>query len=337
MKLSFEQIKRITLGAVRVEEENGLISLYRFTKEQEEFYKTRWQDFYMKTFATAGIRLLFKTNSKNLSLTVVTEQGSSRTYFSVDVFCNGKPLGFIDNFSDVVLPQAYTKIQLPFGEFSKDFRLGDNVKTVCIYMPWSTKTSIKELKIDDGAFVEAIKPQKKLLAFGDSITQGYDALRSSNRYVAKLADKFELEEINKGIGGEYFFSELAKTKEPFVPDYITVAYGTNDWNRKEFNTFEENCRGFFENLCLNYPDAKIFAITPIWRKDMLEERVFGEFKKVNEYIRSVAKNLKNITVINGFDFVPKEESLFADMCLHPNDQGFEQYFSGLYDKIKSDI
>ena len=337
MKLDLNQIKEITLGTVRVEEENGLINLYRFTKEQEELYKRRWQDFYMKTFATAGIRLMFKTDSKKIALTVVTEQGSSRSYFSLDVFSDGIPVGYIDNFSDRVLPQVYTKEQFDFGEFSKEFQLGDGVKTVCMYMPWSTKTAIKELTIDDGAFLEAIKPHKKLLAFGDSITQGYDALRSSNRYVAKLADKFELEEINKGIGGEYFFSELAKTKEPFAPDYITVAYGSNDWNRKDFNTFEENCRGFFENLCLNYPDAKIFAITPIWRKDMHEERVFGEFKKVDEYIRSVAKDLKNIIVISGFDFVPKEESFFADMRLHPNDKGFEHYFNSLYDKIKSDI
>ena len=70
---------------------------------------------------------------------------------------------------------------------------------------------------------------------------------------------------------------------------------------------------------------------------MHEERVFGEFKKVDEYIRNVAKDFENITVISGFDFVPKEESLFADMRLHPNDNGFEHYFNSLYDKIKSDI
>ena len=35
MKLNLNQIKQITIGAVRVEEENGLVNLYRFTKEQE--------------------------------------------------------------------------------------------------------------------------------------------------------------------------------------------------------------------------------------------------------------------------------------------------------------
>ena len=337
MKLNFEQIKDITIGAVRVEEENGLINLYRFTKEQQELYKNRSQDFYMKTFASAGIRLLFKTNSKNLALTVVTEKGSSRTYFSVDVFCDGKPVGFIDNYSDIKIPQMYTKLQLPFGEFSKSFQLGEGEKTVCIYLPWSAKTAIKELTFDDNAFISAIKPKKKLLAFGDSITQGYDALRSSNRYVARLADKLGVEEINKGIGGEYFCADLARFKEPFTPDYVLVSYGSNDWNRKTFDEFNVNCKAFYEAVSKNYPDSKIFAITPIWRKDMDEERPFGEFKKVDLCIKEAVMNLKNVTVITGFDFVPKEESYFADLRLHPTDEGFEHYFNNLYDKIKGGV
>lgn len=40
MQLGIEEIKKIAAGAVRVEEENGVVRLYRFTKEQEEVYKT---------------------------------------------------------------------------------------------------------------------------------------------------------------------------------------------------------------------------------------------------------------------------------------------------------
>ena len=49
---------------------------------------------------------------------------------------------------------------------------------------------------------------------------------------ARLADALGAEEVNKAIGGECFFPELAATKEDFQPEYITVAYGTNDWSRK---------------------------------------------------------------------------------------------------------
>ena len=50
MKLNFNQIKEITTGAVLVSKEDGMISLKRFTQEQEELYKVTNQDFYNKTF-----------------------------------------------------------------------------------------------------------------------------------------------------------------------------------------------------------------------------------------------------------------------------------------------
>lgn len=337
MKLSFDQISKIVTGTARIEEENGSAKLYRFTKEQEELYRITNQDFYNKTFSTAGVKILFKTDSKSLYLKVKTSQETSRKYFSLDVFVNGKPIGYLDNYSDVSLPLDYTMTELPLGIFEKSFQLGNGEKTVCVYLPWSVKTSIEEIAIDDGAFLEEIKPQKKLLAFGDSITHGYDALRPSNRYVSKLAEKLDAIEYNKAIGGERFFPELANLKESFIPDYITVAYGTNDWSGIDEDTFKIKCKGFYENLIRNYPKSKIFAITPIWRKDMNENKIFGEFAKVEEDIRNLLVDMKNITVISGFDFVPKNEKYYADLRLHPNDAGFEYYFKNLYEKIKSDI
>ena len=38
MKLSFEQIQKITKGAARIERDEGKIKFYRFTEEQEKLY-----------------------------------------------------------------------------------------------------------------------------------------------------------------------------------------------------------------------------------------------------------------------------------------------------------
>jgi len=337
MKLNYTQIKGIATGADYVAEENGVITLHRFTKEQEELYKETNQDFYNKSLSTAGIRLQFKTDSKKLYLNVITSRGSLCSYFSVDVLINEEPIGYLDSFSDTGNPKTSANSESPFGDFSKVFLLGDGIKTVSIHLPWSTITVIKEIAVDDDAFIEAVKPQKKLLAFGDSITHGYNALRPSNRYTAKLADALHAEEFNKAIGGERFFPELAKLKESFIPDYITVAYGTNDWVTTDEETFKAKCRAFYENLSRNYPESRIFALTPIWRKDMHEVQAFGPFEKVEENIRNAVEELKNITVISGFSFVPADEKFYADLRLHPNDEGFELYFKNLYDKIKSEI
>ena len=334
MNLNLSQIREITLGAVRIEEINNSIHFYRFTKQQEELYKKRSDDFYMKSFATSGVKLRFRTNSQTLFLRTEITRGSSRTYFAFDVFVNGVKIDTLNNFSDIDMPQNYTTLKLPHGEFSKEFNLGVGDKEVCIYFPWSVNAVVKELALDDDSFIKPIKPYKRMLCFGDSITQGYDALCPCNKYISKLADMLNAEEYNKAIGGEIFFPELAATREDFKPDYITVAYGSNDWNRCNEEEFICNCKEFFYNLNNSYPNSKIFAITPIWRKDMDESRVFGEFKNVAEDIQNQVAEFDNVSVIQGFEFVPQDENLFADLRLHPNDKGFEFYFENLATKIK---
>ena len=334
MKLNLSQIKEITLGAVRVEEIDDDIHFYRFTKQQEELYKNRSNDFYIKTFATSGIRISFRTNSQTLFLRTEITYGSSRTYFAFDVFVNGVKIDTLNNFSDIDIPQNYTTLKLPQGEFSKKFNLGAGDKEVCIYFPWSVNAVVKELTLDDDSFIEPSVVSKKTLCFGDSITQGYDALYPSNKYITKLADMLNAAEYNKAIGGEIFFPELAETKEDFEPDYITIAYGTNDWSKCTKEELEDNCKRFFYNINKNYPNSKIFVITPIWRKDMYEYRKFGEFKCASETIQKHAQEYDNISVVNGFTFVPQNEDLFADLRLHPNDKGFEYYFDNLSKCIK---
>lgn len=46
----------------------------------------------------------------------------------------------------------------------------------------------------------------------------------------------------------------------------------------------KRCHGFYDALAKNYPNAKIFALTPIWRKDLSKETDFGDFCKVKKDI-----------------------------------------------------
>lgn len=337
MKLGFEQIKQITSGAVRFSEDKNGVYFYRFTKEQEQLYKERNQDFYRKTFATAGVKLIFKTNSKNLFLKATVDQASSRQYFSFDLFVDDKPVGYLDNFSNVELPTDYTEVKLQNGEFAKSFELGQGSKVIKLYFPWSKTVILNELSLDDGAFIEPVKMEKKALVFGDSITQGYDALRSSNRYATRITEAMGAEEINKAIGGEVFFPELAETDEDFYPDYVTVAYGTNDWSKTDREGFKIRCKKFYTALSKKYEKAKIFAITPIWRKDYQEYREYGLFEDMIQDIVEAVQGLENVTIIHGFDFVLHDSGLFADLRLHPNDAGFEHYFENLNKEIQKYI
>lgn len=344
MKLTTKQIKEITTGAVRFEETEKGLAFHRFTKEQSDWYARTSENFYIKSLSPAGVKLSFKTDSERLFLKLETVESVSRWYFSVDVFCDGKSVGYIDNIGEKTLPKKFAFLDQEDARFSqnpgiyfKEFSLGKGEKTVCVHLPWSTQVFLSEMEVDDGAFVEAVKPEKKALVFGDSITHGYDALRPSNRYPARLCEALSAEEVNKAIGGERFKPELAAPKDDFTPDFITVAYGTNDWSGSEREVFKEDCKAFYKNLRDNYPGVKIFAITPIWRKDLDMETACGPFLTAENFIREAVEGLENVTVIDGMELIPHDENLYGDLRLHPNDEGFRHYAENLYEKIKKEI
>ena len=340
MRLNLSQIKDITLGASRIEEIDNGVHFHRFTKEQEELYLERSNqkknNFYVKALSTSGVQMRFRTDSQSLFLNVDVEKGSTRSYFSVEVFVNGERIDAIKNFSEEELVGDFTKWKFPLGNFSKMFDLGEGEKEVRVYFPWSVKTILKEFVLDDGSFVTPVKPRKQLLCFGDSISHGYDVLYPSNKYLTKLANILDAEEHNKAIGGEIYFPELAKTREDFEPDDIIVEYGSNDWSKCTREELTQNCRDFLCNVSKNYPNAKIFVTTPIWRKDMHKETLFGDFMGVEEVIREQAVGLENISVIRGFEFVPQDESLFADLRLHPSDKGYEYFLENLLKGMRID-
>ncbi|MBQ8849232.1 MAG: SGNH/GDSL hydrolase family protein [Clostridia bacterium] len=327
MKLTLQQICSAARGIVRAEEVDGKVCLYRFTKEQEELYKTYSADFYKKTFATAGVVLEFATDSKELYLEVDTWSGSSRKYFEHSVFVNGKKYASLDCRGENC------------GLFAGKWTLPDGEKQIKIYFPWSAASRIVALCISDGASFTPIKSEKRMIMFGDSITHGYDAKHPENSYASRLTDALGVDAVNKGIGGEIFFPALAECRDGIEPEYITVAYGTNDWSKGNKESFETKCRDFYTALSKNYPNAKIFALTPIWRKACRDGAIndIGKVSAIGEYIESVAKHLPNVTVIDGSTLVPAEEKYFSPDILHPNDAGFEHYFKNLLSEIEKHI
>lgn len=326
MKLTAEQIRAVTVGATRVEEIDGTVHFFRFTEAQTDFYKGCNDDFYHKTYATAGVRLEFVTNSRTLSLTVealTTPVASSRKFFAVAVYENGNKLGLIGSETT------------PCGVFEGGFALCEGESKICLYMPWSVVCTIRALTLDDGATITPVKKKCRMLQYGDSITHGYDAHEPQNSYASIVAHAFSADARNKGIGGEVFQPTLATLPdEGFAPDYITVAYGTNDWSHREREDMKTACRDFYHNLAALYPEAKIFAIAPIWREQENEYRVAGAFRDVVEIIGAAIADLPNVVLIDAYPFVPKEAACFSSDMLHPSDLGFRHYGERLVEALR---
>ena len=69
MRLTFEELKIITVGAHAVEQnDDGTVSFYKCTKKQiKAWYECGGDTLGTRSETTTGIRLDFHTNSKNLS------------------------------------------------------------------------------------------------------------------------------------------------------------------------------------------------------------------------------------------------------------------------------
>ena len=216
--------------------------------------------------------------------------------------------------------------------------LGKGEKKLEIYFPWSKRSSIKDFTLDDSAKIKPLKRRLKLLAYGDSITQGYIAEYPSLTYISRLASMLDADVLNKGIGGDCFSDRIISSPDDFKPDIITVAYGSNDWGMSDPQDAAKAVRRFLSRLRSAYPDAKIFVITPIWRADFEKQTQFSfGTDGMDGFIRENAKGIYDIIFINGWNMVPHLPEFFSDGFLHPNDLGHGIYAQNLYKEISKYI
>ena len=321
MILDIDELRSITKGAVSVKEKDGYFGFFRFTDTQSLSYKNDGLgDFYMKTFATSGVRLAFATDSKRIAFDYRTSIGSSRYYGYFDVYVNG------------IMTCHFGLPDASVCESKAEIVLDGSKNYVEIYFPWSRKTEIKNFELD-GSF-EAINRSRKMICYGDSITQGYDALYPSLSYDAIISRLLDCDTLNKGIAADVFYPRIIEKECP-SPDIVTVAYGTNDWSKTPYERFETNCRNFFATLRETFPESVIFAITPIWRADHTDEKKMGFIAdELDDRMRKICEGIKDITFINGWHLTPHIPDFYSDKYLHPNDLGFSVYARNLYEKMK---
>ena len=325
MKLTYDQICTVTQGAVRMEQENGAVRLLRFTEAEQEMYRLRREESWLRSFATAGIRLEFDTNSSFLVFEAEVRPSTSRQFFTHSIFVNGDRIGEISG----ELSENAQSVRV-----QKQFDLEPGQKRVSILMPWSVESRLLTLELSDRAWIAPVKKTRKLLAYGDSITQGYDAEKPEEAYIVRLADWLDAELICKAIGGERFCPRLAELCEVSDPDLITVAYGTNDWSKSEKDEFLSDSREFFRILSEKFPNTPLIVLAPIWRADMHRQTNVGNLVDVATHFRSIAENIRDMTVIDCMEFVPHDSGYFRDLRLHPNDLGFRCYADALIERMK---
>lgn len=329
MRLTKDKIKTITQGALDIIETDSYIRFVRFTEPECAVIDNP------NLYYPAGVQLELKTDGTSLRLCGRTlKKTGVRSYYAIDIYENDRYIGSIANLKDGDAVGNYACSVYPLGEFSHEFELSTGEKIIRIVLPHSVLAEISELTIAGATYVTPIRREKRLVVYGDSITQGYDALHPSNTYAMRLAEALGAELYNKGLGGACFCPDLAAAPSGVQADAVLIAYGTNDWSCYDQTTLMDNAAVFFEKLTQQYNNAPIFAITPIWRNDFQEKITpFGEFTDLGTVIDEVCQSYTNVYVLDGMTLVPHIETYFGDLFLHPNDAGFAEYAVHLIENI----
>lgn len=328
MILNFEQIKAMTVGAEKVTYDGEYYKFFRFTDKEE----AAAPDMLMKY--TAGVWIECKTDATAIKFKVrVSDPVAVRTYFSFDIFKNSALVGMLQNLPDESLVGNYTTIPCPLGEFEGEISLPNGDGDIKILLPHSLIGEIQKIELIGATYAEPIKRDKLYIAIGDSITQGYDALHPSSTYAYKIADMLSAKCINKAIAGAIFNPSLLAAAEEHNPDYVSVAYGTNDWCMLQRDAFIKNATEFFDILIEKYPNAQISVISPVWRGDSGVITAVGEFPMVSAILQGICEKRPRLKFIEGLDLIPPNPEMYGDLFLHPSDEGFKHYFKGLEKQI----
>ena len=309
MKLSTEQIKAITVGAVSITEQDNGLYFSKCTEKQVAAWYNFSEVLGQRAKTTTGIRLDFHTNSQNVFLKV----------------SGGKFDVYVDN----LLRWHYKAVTSTEISLSLCDTLGDKRSEyrVTVYFPSHSIGVLEEIGLDDGAYAIKHTFERKMLFIGDSITQGWNADYDSLSYAYRVSRLFDAESVIQGIGGA-FYHESTFDSIDFQPDAVVVAYGTNDFSR--YASLEEFRGHVYAHLALiadEYAGKQIFVLSPIWR-DKLEIKPMGSFAECRQAVADGAEKY-GLVHIDGLSLVPPFTELFADGHLHPNDAGFAYYGENL--------
>lgn len=320
MKLNFEQIKSVTVGAVTVCTQDDGIHFYRSTKKQIDAWTVLKPDIGHRATISTGIRLDFHTSSSYIRFGTA----SGRKY---EVYVDGLYRAYFD-MDEIEDKQACVYLNEPNYPAADEHR-------VTLYLPAHNEISVLTyVELEDGATLTRHKFDTKMLFIGDSITQGHAADRDSLSYANRVSRYFNAESIINGNGSAYFHETTFDTPD-FAPDTVIVALGTNDFDH--FKSREEmvyHANAYLKMTAEAYgKSAKLFYISPIWRGDLAKrERAVGTFDECRRTLADIAVS-HGFIHIDGLTLVPHNEEFFTDRFIHPNNVGFGIYAENLIKEI----
>lgn len=268
-----------------------------------------------RMYSTSGVRLRFVSDTRRLWIQL--RYGVfARPIYKGSLVIDGQLAGTFG--PDAQQPQWDGVI---FESDTAQLRVFD------IWLPNMVQTDVVELQIDDNCEMKPADPLPvRWLVYGDSITQGMTSSHPAACAIGLAALACNAEVLNLGVGGAKLIAELATTVPQGKYDILSIAYGTNDFNQNvQVADYQANAASLLDALTRAYPDKPIVLITPLTWASRTHPNANGcTLEDFRAALRQVAQGRANVTLLEGTDLIPDDESFFVDK-VHPNDAGFKLY------------
>ena len=312
--LAWEQVLPLVHNVLKTEVDGeGRLRFRRFTPEQVEDYRLDGEAFTIRCRASANVTLDFVTDGDWVELAYDLQTGSSRKSYDMDLYVDGT---LFDAKHEEGFEPGVARFALPEG-----------THRVTVFLPWSAELMLRSLALSDGAKVEPAPPKSmRILAVGDSITQGYKARHPGCTWVGKVTRDLDAEVFDLGVGGYRFLTNSLLHPTRWQTDLIVLAYGTNDYSKYEqADEYRRLAEAYMERLTELYPDVPILMMLPIYRNDesyreKAARRAYT-LEDARQILREIAGRFPQVTVLDTA-FYPHHADFFAPDYLHPNDLGF---------------
>ena len=164
MILNYELLNKLAFGIEYLEEKGEKYFFSRFSDQERKLFDYGRDN----SFATAGVKLDFITNSKHLNIEVCAENSNphGRNFYSFDIYKNEKLMCQIKNYNK---EPTYPYKNYSLNDRHKYVSLGEGIKRITVFFPWSVRGILNKLELDDGAVIKSVSKKRKIIMYGDSM------------------------------------------------------------------------------------------------------------------------------------------------------------------------
>lgn len=213
-----------------------------------------------------------------------------------------------------------------------------------VVMPYGDSVEFAGVLVGDAGTVSApaARTRPRWVAYGDSVTQGFDGSHVGAGYPWQVAQRRGWEVVNLGLGGRTTTPADADAIAGLKPALVTVAIGVNDWQGGvPAATYGERLADLLRRLRSAAPAARIAVITPLWvGPSWKPDKATAPLEDYRVAARAAVKALRDgdqrLELVDGPGLIDQEPSLFNRVAVHPNDAGFAQMADRLAGRVFPD-